>query len=65
MLGNYRVASRVVFSSKELVMVFFIYEICNQMNMYVAEFCIMSCLWFFDMFYIQWHLFSQRDLWNK
>jgi hypothetical protein len=24
--------------------VIFIYEICNQMNMYVTEFCIMSCL---------------------
>jgi hypothetical protein len=22
----------------------FLYEICNQMNMYVTEFCIMSCL---------------------
>jgi hypothetical protein len=26
------------------LMVIFINEICNQMNMYVTEFCIMSCL---------------------
>jgi hypothetical protein len=38
-------------------MVIFIYEICNQMNMYVTEFCIMAVYAFriFDMFYIQWH----------
>jgi hypothetical protein len=36
-------------------MVIFIYEVCNQMNMCVTEFCIMSCLWVFDMFYIQFH----------
>jgi hypothetical protein len=36
------------------------------MNMYVTEFYIMSCLciWFFDLFYIQWQL-AKVDLWNK